>query len=152
MGTTAILFLPATGNFAHLIEEPEFSPKYTQVSIAALIIYGFLVVVPGILQIMLHFYGSETCLLNLRQLVCVYGYSLVPTLPASMLCIAPTNFVRWIACLLGLAVSIIFIHRQLWASFSTSVTVPWCKYAAIALVCSAQAVIFFVYRIAFLPV
>jgi len=50
--------------------------------------------------------------LTLAEWICYYGYSMVPFLPASLLCIIPWNFVAWIALMAASVASGLLILRN----------------------------------------
>lgn len=150
IATTAVLFLAATGNFAGLIESESpraFKADYSLVSVAAFMIYGLLIGVPLATRAAIYFSGEEVSSINIRQVICVYGYSLAPTLPVSLLCLIPVQAIRWLAVLAGLALSLFFIRAHLWAD--VAIEAPSLKWPLAAGLGAAQAVIFGVYRIKF---
>mmetsp|Transcript_150825 Transcript_150825/g.420394 ORF Transcript_150825/g.420394 Transcript_150825/m.420394 type:complete len:359 (-) Transcript_150825:141-1217(-) len=150
IATTAVLFLAATGNFARLLATDSnavFKADYGLVSVAASMIYGFLVGVPLITRVALYFSGNEVGSINFRQMICVYGYSLAPTIPVSILCLLPLEGIRWVAVLMGLAVSLFFIRENLLADIA--IEAPSLKWKMVLLFCVSQAVIFIVYRVHF---
>mmetsp|Transcript_43445 Transcript_43445/g.86208 ORF Transcript_43445/g.86208 Transcript_43445/m.86208 type:complete len:362 (+) Transcript_43445:70-1155(+) len=149
IATTAVLFLAATGNFARLLssEEDTFKADYGLVSVAASMIYGFLVGVPLVTRLALWCSGHEVDIVNFRQIICVYGYSLAPTIPASVICLFPVWGIRWLAVLAGLCVSLYFIREHLWTDIV--IEAPSLKWKMVTLICTAQAVIFIVYRVHF---
>mmetsp|Transcript_23898 Transcript_23898/g.53800 ORF Transcript_23898/g.53800 Transcript_23898/m.53800 type:complete len:353 (+) Transcript_23898:58-1116(+) len=150
VATTSVLFLAATGNFARLLEtedESAFKSDYSLVSVAASMIYGLLVGVPLITRLGLYCSGQSVDSINFKQVICVYGYSLAPMIPMSVICLVPLSIFRWIAVLIGLGISLAF----LWGSLSTDLAVeaPSLKWKVIGLFAAAQATIFLVYRIYF---
>lgn len=145
ISTTAILFLAATGNFAgRIVQGPKFQANYSLVSYASTIIYGCLVGVPAIIRAALYFSGQDAASINLRQLVCVYGYSLAPAIPASILCIPHLPYVRTLIVLACLGISLTFVWGHLWTDIS--VEAPSLRWVTIGVVVTAQAVIFVGYR------
>jgi len=150
VATTAVFFLAATGNFARLVENGDskkFKADYGLVSVAACMIYGALIAVPLVSRASLYFSGQEASSINFRQLICVYGYSLAPAIPVSVLCLLPFGLLRWLLVFAGLALSLVFIRGNLWTDIS--VEAPSLKWAMIGIVVLSQAMIFFVYRIHF---
>jgi hypothetical protein len=150
IATTAVFFLAATGNFARLLEvgdNAQFKADYGLVSVAAAMIYGALIAVPLITRASLYFSGQEATSINFRQMICVYGYSLAPAIPVSVLCLLPFSFLRWILILIGLVISLVFIRGNLWTDLS--VEAPSLKWTMIVMLVGVQATIFLVYRIHF---
>mmetsp|Transcript_96901 Transcript_96901/g.278315 ORF Transcript_96901/g.278315 Transcript_96901/m.278315 type:complete len:379 (+) Transcript_96901:84-1220(+) len=150
IATTAVLFLAATGNFARMLQMEDrtvFKADYGLISLAAMMVYGCLIGVPLLLRAVLFFTGHEPDTINFRQMICVYGYSLSPTVPASIICILPLDGVRWLAVLVGLGISLAFIRGNLWMDLA--IEAPSLKWKMMGLFCTAQASIFLVYRIHF---
>lgn len=150
VATTAILFLAATGNFARLLVMEDrgiCKADYGLVSLGATMIYGFLVGVPLLTRVALYVSGYDGDTINFRQMICVYGYSLAPIIPASVLCMIPVEIIRWLAVLAGLGTSLAFIRVHLWTDIM--IEAPSLKWKMVALFCSAQAAIFLVYRVHF---
>jgi len=150
IATTAVFFLAATGNFARLLQmgsNSKFKADYGLVSVAAAMIYGALIAVPLITRASLYFSGQEANSINFRQMICVYGYSLAPAIPVSVLCLLPFSLLRWILVLLGFLVSLVFIRGNLWTDLS--VEAPSLKWTMIVMLVAVQATIFLVYRVHF---
>lgn len=150
VATTAVFFLAATGNFARLLEQGDsgkFKADYGLVSWAAAMIYGALLAVPAVTRASLYFSGQEANSVNFRQMICVYGYSLAPAIPVSVLCLLPFGALRWLLIFAGLALSLVFIRGNLWTDIS--VEAPSLKWTMIGMVILAQTTIFFIYRVHF---
>eukprot|EP00931_Biecheleriopsis_adriatica_P078279 TRINITY_DN51738_c0_g1_i1.p1 TRINITY_DN51738_c0_g1~~TRINITY_DN51738_c0_g1_i1.p1 ORF type:complete len:358 (-),score=74.96 TRINITY_DN51738_c0_g1_i1:49-1122(-) len=150
VATTAVLFLAATGNFARLVESEhpsKFKADYGLVPIAATMIYGGLVAVPVIARLSLLFTGEEVATVDFKQMVCVCGYAMSPAIPASILCIVPVGFLRWLFVMAGLALSLHFLRRNFLVDISVKA-----RSLQMTLVVSPillQVMIFCVYRIHF---
>jgi len=150
IATTAVLFLAATGNFARMLQMPHsgrFQADYGLVSLAATMVYGCLVGVPMAARVVLYLAGEQTDAISVKQMICVYGYSLTPTIPVSVLCLLPMELLRWSAVLAGLAVSLAFIRGHLWTDLV--IEAPSLKWKLISLFGGAQAIIFMVYKMHF---
>ncbi|CAK9003872.1 unnamed protein product [Durusdinium trenchii] len=141
VATTAVLFLAATGNFARLLEledEQLFKSDFSLVSVAgcpisrarcrrggdgsleglgvseaASMIYGLLVAVPLAARLGLYCSGQSVDCINFKQVICVFGYSLTPLIPMSVICLVPMGFLRWLAVCVGLVTSLAFIYGTL---------------------------------------
>merc|ERR1740121_2002742 len=106
-------------------------------------LYGALVGVPLLTQVLLYFAG-EGVEVNLRQLVCVYGYSFVSLLPATVLMVLiPIGFFQWLIAMAGFGISCVFIRNHLWNDIA--VDTPKIRYGLIALLFGAQGLIYFIY-------
>mmetsp|Transcript_82546 Transcript_82546/g.267394 ORF Transcript_82546/g.267394 Transcript_82546/m.267394 type:complete len:365 (+) Transcript_82546:172-1266(+) len=150
VATTAVLFLAATGNFARLLavgDHSSFKADYGLVSMAAGIIYGFLLAVPVIARTSLFFAGEEVASVDFRQMICVCGYSLAPAIPVSLLCLIPLESLRWLAVLAGLAISLLFVRHHLVSDIS--VNTAWLKWTLVVSPCIMPVAVFFLYRVHF---
>lgn len=161
--TTAVIFLAATGNFGQSFwVEQDVETDWELVSLAAGMLYGALVGVPLMTHLILLCAGGNASgslpgggggrpagsvtgeIVNLRQLICVYGYSFVPLLPISLLMIVPSELLRWVLVLAGLAISCIFIRNHLWNDMS--VEPGKLKYGLLSLLFGTHALIYLTYR------
>eukprot|EP00928_Gymnodinium_smaydae_P025438 TRINITY_DN20257_c0_g1_i1.p1 TRINITY_DN20257_c0_g1~~TRINITY_DN20257_c0_g1_i1.p1 ORF type:complete len:346 (-),score=52.08 TRINITY_DN20257_c0_g1_i1:69-1106(-) len=152
VATTAILFLAATGNFATLLanknsQDAVFKANYSLVSTAATAIYGCLVGVPIATRIALWISGQEATTVNFKQMICVYGYSLTPIIPITILCLVDSWLLRNLAVGVGLATALLFIRTNLWTDIS--VEAPTLKWTLIVLLAGSQVLIFGLYRVHF---
>ena len=50
--------------------------------------------------------------LTLAEWICFYGYSMVPYLPASIICIIPVNFIAWVVLFAASAASALLVLRN----------------------------------------
>merc|ERR1712226_1116078 len=106
---------------------------------------------PVIARLALFLVGEEVESIDIRQMICIWGYSLAPMIPASMLCIVPLEFVRWLVVLGALGISLQFLRVHIWNDFM-SIRTQWLKYLMLGMPCVMQVVIFAVYRIHFFAV
>lgn len=148
VATTGVLFFAATGNFARWLQTDsstvDFKPNYGLVSAAAMVLYGCLVAVPAITRVAIYFTGQDSSSVNFRQMICVYGYSLTPIIPVSVVCCIPLEFLRWLAVLGGFAASLAFMQGNLLADLTIEAPNLKCKLAT--LIGAAQGSIFLFYR------
>lgn len=150
VATTTVLFFAATGNFAHLLaakDHTTFKADYGLVSMAASMIYGILIAVPIVTRVYLWLSGEQVDSINFQQMVCVYGYSLAPCIPVSVLCLVPFELIRWLAVIVGCLASLAFIRENL--LMDVAIEVPALKWKMTSAFCIAQAAIFIVYRVQF---
>ncbi len=120
--------------------------------------YGALVGVPLLTHLLIKCVGQQpqndgsAPVINLQHMICVYGYSFVSLLPASLLMILPFGFLRWILAAAGFFCSCIFIKNHLWNDVSSvemsgSIANPnRLKYGLVALLFGTHALIYFTYR------
>eukprot|EP01035_Chromulina_nebulosa_P017761 gene17761-23361_t len=77
---------------------------------ASSLIYGFASFVPFLVWIILKQYDGNVKLITM---ICVYGYSLFMFIPASLLCLFPSEVVSWLILLVTAGLSSLFILRSL---------------------------------------
>jgi hypothetical protein len=112
--TTLIFALAACGNFgAYLSSEASITWTYNfaKLSVAAFVLYGYMVLLPILVWMFSKYAMKES--MSLSKLACLYGYSLVPFIPAALLCIIPSSFLRWIFIGGAYAVSASFLLRNM---------------------------------------
>lgn len=107
ISTTLVFAVTALGNYASYLSSIKSEDKIdwhydiNYMSLAACLIYGYICLVPLGFYFLLRYLGISTPLV---QLWCLYGYSLFIFIPASILLIFPTEFLRWtVIALAGLA-------------------------------------------------
>jgi len=107
ISTTLVFVVTALGNYASYLSFIPSEHKtgwyydINYMSLAAFLIYGYICLVPLGFYFLLRYLGISTPLV---QLWCLYGYSLFIFIPASILLIFPTEFLRWtVITLTGLA-------------------------------------------------
>lgn len=150
IATTVVLFLAATGNFARLVQHGDhttFRADYSLVSVAASMVYGSLVAVPAIARVCIFVAGEDVAHLNFARLICVCGYSLAPVIPASLLCLVPAAFLRWLFTFGALAISLFFLRQHLLSQFNFQT--PWLKWTMLAGPCLLPTSVLLVYRVHF---
>ncbi|CAK0905427.1 unnamed protein product [Prorocentrum cordatum] len=110
-------------------------------------IYGLLIAVPLLTRLVLWITGQSPDSVNFRQMICVYGYSLTPTIPVSLACLVPLEGVRWLCVLGGTGISMLFIREYLLMDISAEA--PSLKWKMVVLFFGSQLLIFLVYRVHF---
>jgi len=87
--TTLVFALAACGNFGAYLSSESWSTltyNFAKLSVAAFVLYGYMLL--PILVWMFSKYATKESM-SLSKLACLYGYSLVPFIPAALLCIIP---------------------------------------------------------------
>merc|ERR1712085_148410 len=84
---------------------------------------------------------------NLRSLVCIYGYSFMPLLPASMLMVIPGDWWKTLIAFLSCVVSCVFVRNQLWSDMS--IDDKKLRYAMVVLLFGTHATVNIIYRFKF---
>jgi len=150
VASTAIFCLAASGNFGRLLgmkDAQDFESDHKLLSEAATMIYGLLVAVPLVVRLGLYCAFQSVDSINFKQVICVYGYSLAPLIPMSVVCLVPLGFLRWLAVLGGLGTSLAFIYGTLWTDLA--VEAPSLKWKVLGLFCAAHVITFLTYRVYF---
>nr|CAD1817659.1 unnamed protein product [Ananas comosus var. bracteatus] len=123
ISTTLVFMLAALGNFATYTIQKRSDPSMSWnfdvgfVNWAALVIYGYVIVVPAALFFLLQYFGINSSLIRLW---CIWGYSLFIFIPASLLLVVPVEIFRWLITILAGCASSWFIFLNLKRSSSKS--------------------------------
>lgn len=116
VATTLIFAMAITGNLASYLA---FVPKMTdngkmgrwqydfsQLTVAGSVIYSYVTLLPLLFWLLLRYYEASK---KLADVLCIYGYTMAIFVPISVLCVLPSNLLRWLLVLLGGAISSIFL-------------------------------------------
>lgn len=87
-------------NFRHLVQ-------------ASSIVYAYALAAAGATVAGKRYYGDEGAR-DVALVLCVYGYSVAPFIPAVLLCALPNGWLRWLFMLLAAGVSSRFLCINLW--------------------------------------
>jgi hypothetical protein len=112
--TTLIFALAACGNFGSYLSSDSGSTwtyNFAKLSVASFVLYGYMVLLPILVWMFSKYAMKES--MSLSKLACLYGYSLVPFIPAALLCIIPSVFLRWLFIGGAYAVSASFLVRNI---------------------------------------
>jgi len=152
--TTAVVFLSGTANFGNILIADEGAKVVTDwnlVYISATMVYGALIFVPLLVSLVLRFSGLETTAgdtkLSIAQFICVWGYSFTWLIPCALLCIIPSDVVKWIIVSTSFLASCLFVRNNLWQDMG--VDLPRTRYVLIALLFGSHGIIYFMYRVYF---
>ncbi|XP_074357376.1 uncharacterized protein LOC141697073 isoform X2 [Apium graveolens] len=95
--TTLIFVAAAIGTFvtylAHKLKNQEWEYDINLVTWSAGLFYGYVLVVPICLYVILKYFSAPS---GLAQLLCLYGYSLFVFIPALCLSVIPVDLFRWV--------------------------------------------------------
>jgi hypothetical protein len=117
---TLVFLIAATSNFGSYLKHDAGGDKpwqhdFSVLSLGAAIVFGFAGVSPLVAWGSLHYMGVGGAQeVSLVELVCLYGYSILPFLLACLVCAIPSDVVAWLAVVLALAASSVFLIRNLW--------------------------------------
>ncbi|KAJ3124981.1 hypothetical protein HK098_000701 [Nowakowskiella sp. JEL0407] len=113
--TTVIFALFASSSIAQSISDyinkKPFVYDVTLLSFALGTVYTFVAGVPGVLWIIGRYWGVKVGIL---EVLCVVGYGFAVWIPVSVLCILPSEIVRWIIVIAAFALSVQFTIRNLY--------------------------------------
>eukprot|EP00124_Ichthyophonus_hoferi_P001829 Ihof_evm10s107 gene=Ihof_evmTU10s107 len=103
--TTLIFTIGMTGNLATYIAKTEGAWQYdfTKVTSGATVMYSYVTLLPLAIWAFLTFYVKAN--IKLIEIVCLFGYSVAIYIPMSMICITPSEAVRWLVVVLAFALS-----------------------------------------------
>jgi len=142
---TLIFLIGVTSNmhdYMHKSDVEEFDYDINHLLHAASVLCAFAFGLPVLLWITTQCLNMQALLLV--EWVCLYGYSLVPFMPAVILCIIPYGIVSWIFLLLATIVSCSLVIRNVAAPMLTS-DVGQAKAPPVLLAIMGSHIIFFLF-------
>lgn len=112
IATTLIFTMAMTGNLASYFafkpspQHPVWTYNFNQLTLAGSVIYAYVTLLPLLFWMVLRYYEASK---KLVDVLCIYGYTLSIFMPISVLCVLPSNLLRWLLVLVGGAISAIFL-------------------------------------------
>lgn len=120
VATTLIFAMAITGNLASYFAfvqvllpdgKPDPTAKkwqydFSQLTVAGSVIYSYVTLLPLLFWLLLRYYEASK---KLADVLCIYGYTMAIFIPVTVLCVLPSNLLRWLLVLLGGAISSIFL-------------------------------------------
>ena len=102
--------------------EKEWDYDINQLLHAMWILYSFSLGLPTLLYFLLRIVigSSSNNNLGLVELICLYGYSLVPYLPVTWICVVPYNWVQWLVLSVATMLSGMLVLRNVVGSIINS--------------------------------
>jgi hypothetical protein len=113
--TTLVFVVGASSSFSRWFSDDR-SVGADLMADAAWVVYGFGLAMPIIAWAVLKYSGISG--LSLPNLICLYGYSLVAFIPASLICAVPSAALQWLTLFCAFAYSAAFLLRNLWSELS----------------------------------
>lgn len=110
--TTLVFFLAVTANmhgYLHRDDVEEFESDINHLVHAMPVLYAYTFGIPAALFVVLRCLAIP---FPLMELVCLYGYSLVPYAPTLLLCLIPINFLEWIFLMAATGMSCLLVLRN----------------------------------------
>ncbi|KAD7478627.1 hypothetical protein E3N88_01763 [Mikania micrantha] len=112
--TTLIFVAASIGTFvtylAHKLQHKEWNYDINLVTWSAGLFYGYVLVVPLFLYVILKYFSAPSTLV---QLFCLYGYSLFIFIPAMCLSVIPMEMFRWVITGVAGIMSALFVALNL---------------------------------------
>lgn len=122
--TTLIFFIGVTANmhnYVHRNDVDEFDYDINHLLHAASVLFSFAFLLPTILWVTTQFcMGMQA--LQLVEWLCLYGYSLVPFMPAVFLSTIPFAIIAWVTLGIATAVSCLMVIRNVAPALMSSST------------------------------
>jgi len=112
IATTLILAMAMTGNLASYISfvptptQTKWTYNFNQLTLAGSVVYSYVTLLPLLVWLLLRYYEASK---KLVDVLCIYGYTLSVFVPISILCVLPSNLLRWLLVLIGGTTSAIFL-------------------------------------------
>ena len=113
VSTTLIFAMAITGNLASFFafkptpQHPTWTYNFNQLTLAGSVVYSYVFLLPLLFWLLLRYYEAGK---KLVDVVCIYGYTLSVFIPISVLCVLPSDVMRWALVLVGGALSGIFLQ------------------------------------------
>ena len=95
--------------YLHRDDVAEFESDINHLVHAMPVLYAYTFGIPAALFVVLRCVAIP---FPLMELVCLYGYSLVPYAPTLLLCLIPVNFLEWIFLLAATGMSCLLVLRN----------------------------------------
>jgi hypothetical protein len=108
------------GQWLGWLSNKPFFADYLLTWTGACVLYGGLIFVPTITWLLSCRGHLGSINLDYAFIVCVFGYSLWPVVPISLLCALPSSLVRTILCSLGFVTSVMACYKYMWLAASDS--------------------------------
>jgi len=89
--------------------------NFNQLTLAGTAIYSYVTVMPLLLWLSLRYFEAHK---RLVDIICIYGYTLAIFVPVSVLCVLPSEFLRWLLVFVGGTISGIFLLSNFHAHLS----------------------------------
>lgn len=91
------------------MQEFEYDISHLMRALTILSVWSFFI--PTLFWIITQCMGMQS-LLRLVDWICLYGYSMLPFLPATLLCLIPVEIVIWISLGIATGISVVLILRN----------------------------------------
>lgn len=117
---TLVFFLAVTGNTSKFLKTDAEDVQYDigHLTKAFFIVAFYTFALPSAMCVMLQCIhanvssSSAATTIGWVEMICIYGYSLVPFVPATVLCLVPFVFLEWLVLLVATGMSLLLILRN----------------------------------------
>jgi len=109
ISTTLIFAMAITANLASYFSfkgPGVWHYNFNQLTLAGSVIYAYVTLLPLLFWLLLRYYEAAK---KLVDVLCIYGYTLSIFVPISVLCVLPSNVLRWLLVLIGGGISAVFL-------------------------------------------
>jgi len=112
ISTTLIFAMAITGNLASFFafhpttENPVWKYDFSRLTLAGTVVYSYVTVLPLVFWLLLRYFDASK---KLVDVLCIYGYCLSVFIPVSIVCVLPSNLLRWLLVLISGGISGIFL-------------------------------------------
>lgn len=112
ISTTLVFAMAMTGNLASFVAfvpdaaHPKWTYNFNQLTLAGSVVYSYVTLLPLLVWLLLRYYEASK---KLVDVLCIYGYALSIFIPISILCVIPSNALRWVLVIGGGIVSAVFL-------------------------------------------
>eukprot|EP01017_Pseudomicrothorax_dubius_P033546 TRINITY_DN4503_c0_g2_i1.p1 TRINITY_DN4503_c0_g2~~TRINITY_DN4503_c0_g2_i1.p1 ORF type:complete len:253 (+),score=45.99 TRINITY_DN4503_c0_g2_i1:442-1200(+) len=119
--TTLILFLAAGGNLSRFLvanqngTTADYGYDFDFIPNAVAVVYGLGFIFPLALYILMRVFGSKT---TYMITLCIYGYSTTVYIPMIVLAAFPSDTLQWVAIIVALVFSTLFLLVNFWRELS----------------------------------
>ncbi|KAG9249332.1 hypothetical protein BJ878DRAFT_431716 [Calycina marina] len=121
IATTVVFILFLGGTISQYLAREvgaRFAYDFTLLSGAAGLIYGYTVVIPTVLFLVLKYFGSESA--NLLECCALYGYSNLIWIPVALISWSNLTLLNWVFVGIGFGWSVAFLLRNLYPVLSAT--------------------------------
>ncbi|KAJ3329390.1 hypothetical protein HDU76_007995 [Blyttiomyces sp. JEL0837] len=149
ISTTVIFSLFITSSMAGsiyaYIRHQNYDYDMTMLSYAVSSVYFYVTVLPGVIWGLARYFGTPIKFLDLIDL---YGYGMTVWIPVSLLCIIPSDLLRWLLIAAAFAISVLFILQNVLPIMSNASN-PAARTIVIAVIAGAQGLLALAFRFLF---
>ncbi|KAI9205958.1 uncharacterized protein BJ171DRAFT_500192 [Polychytrium aggregatum] len=149
ISTTVIftLFVTSTiaGSISAIINDQPFNYDMALLSFAVGAVYFYAAVMPLVIWAVARYFASPS---SVFEIIDVYGYGLTIWVPASLICVIPSNLIQWILVLAAFASSTYFIVRSL-HPVAAATQPAYAKSVVVGIILGCQIIFALIFKLGF---